>query len=228
MPFTLLPNSPHVNTINFMPAKNSPITRSNAYHHGNLRDALLHAALLAMAASGDSQFSLSELARTVGVTPAAAYKHFLDKNALLDALAQHGFARLRGRFEQAAPLSQPARDAKQAIQRFERIGHAYLQFGLNEPALFHLVFGKGASGYRQRAATGDQSVSTFSYLAKALDDLFHFGLIARPPTAQDQWFAWSAIHGATELAIAQVSSLVGDRQAARLIASRVIAALAAA
>jgi AcrR family transcriptional regulator len=195
------------------------------YHHGNLKDALLQGAMKVMATKGVSEFSLSEIARNVGVTPAAAYKHFVDKEALRDELAQHGFALLRAQFEAAAPHASRATDAAQAVRRFERIGQAYVQFGLQEPALFQLIFGQGASSFRQRQTSGGARTPTFAYLALALEDLHTFGVIAKAPTPQDQWFAWSAIHGATELLIAGASGLVKAEQAAKVVTSRVMAAL---
>jgi AcrR family transcriptional regulator len=195
------------------------------YHHGNLRDAILNAAIEVMAEKGVSQFSLSELARGVGVTPAAAYKHFADKDALLNELAQHGFTLLRLRFEEAATKSKQALNAKQAIYRFERIGQAYLMFGQEEPALFHLIFGKGASAFRKAMAPSGNRTPTFAYFAEALEDLHKFGVIAKIPSSNDQWFAWSAIHGATELVIAGVSELVKPEQAAKTITLNIINAL---
>jgi AcrR family transcriptional regulator len=220
-----LKKTSNVNTINFMPTKPAALVKSPSYHHGNLRDTLLSAAIDVMAEKGVSQFSLSELARGAGVTPAAAYKHFVDKDALLGELAQRGFALLRLRFEAAATKSKPAINAKQAIQRFERIGNAYLEFGQEEPALFHLIFGKGASAFRKKMASSVDRTPTFAYFAEALEDLYKFGVIAKTPSPNDQWFAWSAIHGATELAIAGVSRLVKPEQTAKVITSTVLKAL---
>jgi AcrR family transcriptional regulator len=199
--------------------------KSLPYHHGNLKDALMQGAMAVMASKGVSEFSLSEIARNVGVTPAAAYKHFADKEALRDELAQHGFALLRARFEAAAPHAGRAKDASHAVRRFERIGQAYVQFGLEEPALFQLIFGQGASGFRKKQTAGGTQTPTFAYLALAMEDLHAFGAIAQAPTPQDQWFAWSAIHGATELLIAGASGLVKAEHAAKVITSRVMHAL---
>jgi AcrR family transcriptional regulator len=205
-------------------ATSSANVKPSAYHHGNLKDALLQAAMKVMATQGDSDFSLSEIARNVGVTPAAAYKHFADKEALRDELAQHGFALLRAQFEAAAPHASRAKDASQAVRRFERIGQAYVQFGLQEPALFQLIFGQGVSRFRQRQTAGGARTPTFAYLALALEDLHTFGVITQAPTPHDQWFAWSAIHGATELLIAGASSAVKAEQAAKVITARVMQA----
>jgi AcrR family transcriptional regulator len=215
----------NVNTINFMSVKPVTFVKSAAYHHGNLRGALLTAAMEAMAEKGVSQFSLSELARSVGVTPAAAYKHFVDKETLLGELTQQGFERLRLQFEKAAPMDKQALNAKQAALRFERIGQAYVRFGEEEPALFHLIFGKNASAYRKEATSRGDRTPTFAYFAQALEDLHKFGLISKAPSANDQWFAWSAIHGATELVVAGVSGPVKPENAAKVITSTVIQAL---
>ena len=67
---------------------------SDRYHHGDLRRALVDEALVLLAESGDGGFSLRELARRVGVTANASYRHFANKDALLQALAAEGFRRL--------------------------------------------------------------------------------------------------------------------------------------
>jgi AcrR family transcriptional regulator len=224
MSLTLMRNNLNVNTINFMPTASTTSSQITTYHHGNLQNALLQVAIEAIAKKGVSEFSLSELARSLGVTPAAAYKHFANKEALLHALAQHGFDLLRQRFEAAAPQAKPAVSAKQAVQRFERIGGAYLQFGVEEPALFNLIFGKGATSFRKLVASNGQRTPTFAYLAEALEALHQFDVIANAPSAQDQWFAWSAIHGATELAVAGINGLVKPEQAAGVITTMVMKA----
>src|SRR5918996_5936041 len=72
----------------------SPMATARAYHHGNLRSALLESAERTLARRGASELSLRELAREVGVSHAAPRRHFADKQALLDALAEHGFERI--------------------------------------------------------------------------------------------------------------------------------------
>jgi AcrR family transcriptional regulator len=196
-----------------------------AYHHGDLRNALLSAAITALGETGSSEFSLSELARNVGVTPAAAYKHFANKDALVHALARHGFDLLRERFEAAAPSKKTATAASDALRRFERLGFAYLCFGLEEPALFSLIFGKGATEFRRANAPGPAHTPTFAYLADALTALHQFKQLSRAPTDEDRWFAWSAIHGATQLAVSGVTTRIEPERAAKLITNNVMKAL---
>ncbi len=202
-----------------------PAVPSTPYHHGQLREALLTAALAEMARSGGSTFSLSEMARNVGVTPAAAYKHFKDKNDLLAQLAERGFGMLADHFERATPLASRALNAQQAKLRFERLGEAYLDFAQTEPALFGLIFGEAAAPYRQLVLGGEGRTPTFNYLAVALEDLHAFGVTSRAPTASDQWLAWSAIHGAAKLLSAGILSLVPPQDAAKVITSGLIGSL---
>ncbi len=200
-------------------------TRPATYHHGDLRSALLAAAMRSLNDRGEPNFSLSELSRALGVTPAAAYKHFADKDALIVEVTGLGFAQLQARFEAATPLAQRASSPRQATLRFDRLGEAYLGFGLQHPVLLHLIFGKGAAGYRQLHATDLGTSVSFQYLSQALEDLHHHGVIQARPNAEWQWFAWSAIHGATELCIAQVSNLVDRRRAARTVTRGIVAAM---
>lgn len=212
----------------FAPLAVDATSTVTSYHHGDLRNALIEAALLTLARLGDMNFSLSEIARGSGVTPAAAYKHFADKDALLHELAAIGFARLAAAFEDAAPRAKahakPVGTALAARKRFVRIGQAYVAFGVAQPALFMLMFGKAGAAFRSRAAVNGERTLTFSYLVEALDDLHRLGVI-RMPQLRDQWFAWSSIHGATELAIAGINQLVADRDAGEAIATHVMNAL---
>lgn len=113
-----------------------------AYHHGNLREALVAAGLryLESARRGD-ELSLRELARRVGVTANAVYRHFADKDALLSALAAEGFRLLR-----AAQLA-AAEGAGQPKLTLKAAGRAYLEFAHGHPALYRLMFGQYAAAH---------------------------------------------------------------------------------
>lgn len=105
----------------------------SSYHHGNLRAALIDAGLTLLRSSGPGGLSLRAVARASGVSQAAPYKHFADKQALLAGLAEQGFLALHARFEALTPESDPRR-------RLQRLGAAYVRFALDEPALFQLMF----------------------------------------------------------------------------------------
>lgn len=110
----------------------NPATR--AYHHGDLRSALVAAGLMALKTTAVADLSLRQLARDVGVSATAVYRHFPDKQALLTALAIEGIAQL-GRFQQAA-----AQKAASDVATFPATGQAYVRFALANPALFRLIF----------------------------------------------------------------------------------------
>lgn len=102
------------------------------YHHGDLRQALLSAARDALERNGPASLSLRDLARQLGVSHNAPYRHFADRDALLDALSAEGFARL-------AEALQQARGAT-AAERVAAMGQTYVAFADAHPGLFALMF----------------------------------------------------------------------------------------
>lgn len=108
---------------------------ARSYHHGDLRAALVEAGLKALESAGVGELSLRALAREVGVSATAVYRHFPDKQALLAALAQAGIEQMAAWQKQAAAQSGSA-DA------FAATGRAYVRWALANPALFKLVFGQ--------------------------------------------------------------------------------------
>jgi AcrR family transcriptional regulator len=109
----------------------SPI--SGKYHHGDLRRALLDAAMDMLATHGAEGIGLRELARMVGVSAAAPYRHFDNKTALLEALAVTGFR------DFALAVDAAARDVAPG-ERLEAMGRAYVKFALEHANLFRLMF----------------------------------------------------------------------------------------
>jgi len=107
---------------------------SPRYHHGNLRSALLEQAERTLELRGTQALSLRELAREVGVSHAAPRRHFPDRQALLDALAIHGFARLRAGLEEAAGTAGPFG------ARLHALAQTYVSFSLSHAALLELMY----------------------------------------------------------------------------------------
>ena len=108
-------------------------TSPNApYHHGNLRQALLEAALIILEQHGEAGLGLRDLARAVGVSSAAPYRHFDSRAALLEALAVTGFQRFTARMQAVA---ESAPDDPLAA-----MGKTYVVFALQNPNLFRLMF----------------------------------------------------------------------------------------
>src|SRR5271168_2514545 len=112
------------------------------YHHGNLRTALLAEAERTLRERGAQELSLRELARDVGVSHGAPRRHFADRQALLDALAEAGFQRLGAELLEAATQAGTDFEA-----RLRAVGGAYIRFATDDAALLELMFaGKHREG----------------------------------------------------------------------------------
>ena len=111
-----------------------------SYHHGRLKDALIEAARSLIERSGPGGFSLSEAARIVGVTPAAPYRHFTDRDALTGEVAKRGFEIFTLRLANAWDSGRP-----DAFQAFGRLGAAYLDFARREPGYYRSMFTHSAT-----------------------------------------------------------------------------------
>jgi AcrR family transcriptional regulator len=114
------------------------------YHHGDLRRALLDAALEVLSAEGAAALTLREVARRAGVTHAAPYRHFTDKQALLATVAEEGFRMLAAEMTRGA--APHASDPRRAL---EAIGAAYVRFATSQRAHFQVMFGKDIDWTRE-------------------------------------------------------------------------------
>ena len=108
------------------------------YHHGNLREALISAALDLIARKGPAGFTFAEAARAAGVSAAAPYRHFRDRDALMADVARRGFELFEQRLTAAWDEGRP-----DALVALERMGRAYLAFAREEPAYFSAMFEAG-------------------------------------------------------------------------------------
>lgn len=193
-----------------------------SFHHGNLRQELIDAALAAPDIEG---LSLRQLAASLGVTAAATYRHFDSREDLLFEVARIGFYRLRQRFASAFDIAVPPTNAHEARQRLVRLAQAYLQFADDEPALWRLIFGAQAEAYR-RTIDSQADIDSYEYLPAALLGLYLQGAIPRQPRERDALFAWSAVHGAASLRSGRVpAALISIPELANEVADGVIRAL---
>jgi len=126
------------------------------YHHGNLRSALLEQAERIVGERGAQALSLRELAREIGVSHAAPRRHFPDRQALLDALAEDGFERLGDELRRAVQDAGSSFDA-----RLQALSQAYIAFATRHPALLELMFaGKQRAGADRVRETADRTFAT--------------------------------------------------------------------
>lgn len=134
------------------------------FHHGNLRAVLLQQAETMLREQGLDGLSLRELARQAGVSHGAPRSHFIDRQALLDALAEQGFDRFTDRVTTALAAPGPVRE------RFRSVGRAYVDFAVDNAALMELMFAAKSSGPVQDAALRFFGVLDGAMAGDDLDD----------------------------------------------------------
>jgi AcrR family transcriptional regulator len=177
--------------------------RKGGYHHGDLRNALVAAALKLVAKHGVEGFSLREAARAVGVSAAAAYRHFEDRSALLKALAHEGLARLALEMEEAiatAPGS-PGSPGR-AVAELGAIGSAYVEFAVAHPAHFRVMFGPWCDlGDELAPELLPNGRDPLQLLRDTLDGMVRAGAITAAAREGAEICAWSAVHGLASLLI---------------------------
>ena len=168
--------------------------KSRGYHHGNLKETLIRAALELIAQKGPAGFTFAEAARWAGVSPAAPYRHYRDRDELLSDVAKRGF----DQFAQA--LIRAWDDGKpKPSEAFDRLGKAYLHFARTEPAYYSAMFEAGIppdSNPELREA-GDRA---FNVLRQACEVMVA-GLAAkdRPPVLMMALHIWALSHGIASL-----------------------------
>jgi AcrR family transcriptional regulator len=171
------------------------MSSKNSYHHGNLRQALMDAALVCIRENGADKLSLRALAREVGVSQAAPYRHFEDKVALLSALASDGFERLAYSMEtlmgdiQIDPLG-----------AFQRAGQAYIKFAQQNPETYRLMYSMKAADFDDSEMAACHT-SAFHLLEKTVDAGLAKGSFKAAPKDAIVLAAWSMAHGYAQLVI---------------------------
>jgi AcrR family transcriptional regulator len=143
------------------------------YHHGNLKEALVEAARRFIAERGLGGFTLVDAARLVGVSPAALYRHFRGREALVAEVADRGFAQLAERLRRAL------RGSGTPLERFTRLGEAYLAFAEEEPGYYAAMF----SARPDTTAGGRTEGNAFALLVDALSATFPEGFGRRLPNS---------------------------------------------
>lgn len=166
-------------------------TATARYHHGDLRSALLQAAHDILAEHGVPGLTLREVARRAGVSPMAPYRHFMDKDALLAAVAEEGFRKLEQRLRDT-PHADPMGDL---IAQ----GAAYVRFACDEPALYRLMFGPFLRRFEDhpglKAAMSAARATFTGAIAAALPE------IDEPARHDVVLAAWSLSHGLASLLV---------------------------
>jgi AcrR family transcriptional regulator len=171
-----------------------PGPSARGYHHGNLKEALIRAALALIAEKGPAGFTFAEAARFAGVSPAAPYRHFRDRDELLVNVARRGFDLFEAALSRAWDHGRPT-----ALAAFDRLGKAYLRFAQAEPAYYSAMFETGLSleASPELRAAGERS---FAVLRQATEHLVAAMPAAnRPPVLMMTLHIWALSHGIASL-----------------------------
>jgi AcrR family transcriptional regulator len=164
------------------------------YHHGNLKETLIRAALDLIASKGPTGFTFAEAARAAGVSPAAPYRHFRDRDELLAQVALRGFAQLEAALRRAWNDGTP-----DPLAAFERMGHAYLAFAHAEPAYYAAMF-EGGVPLDASSDLREASDRAFAAIRLAAEQLV--ALVPpprRPPALMVALHVWALAHGVASL-----------------------------
>ncbi len=175
--------------------RKEPRRAERGYHHGNLKEALLQAALDLIAQKGASGFTFADAARMAGVSPAAPYRHFRDRDELLSSIAQRGFEKFEAALASAWDDGRP-----DTLTAFERAGKAYLAFAREEPAFYSAMFESGVpvDADPTLLAASERAFGIIRAAAERLAALAPPG-VPRPPALMIALHIWSMSHGIASL-----------------------------
>jgi AcrR family transcriptional regulator len=168
--------------------------RKQGYHHGNLRQALVDAALKLIEEKGPTGFTLSEAAKLAGVTPAAVYRHFEGREDLIAEASRQGYEIFADVMQYAYDKGQPS-----ALATFSATGRAYLAFARRYPGHYIAMFESGIS-VNKTPELAAVSARARGVLERAAEDLSrHIPENRRPPAAMFSAHVWALSHGVVEL-----------------------------
>lgn len=178
-------------------AKEKVLARgAQSYHHGDLKNALIAAGLEVLASAGVERLTLREVARRAGVSHTAPYRHFANKEALLAAIAEDGFAQLTTALHIALTTS-----AISAAAQVVAGGLAYVQFAQQQPAIFRLMFSHIVGDRSQHPTLYRAAKHSFNTLLAAVVAGQQQGEFAAGPVDQLTMALWAMMHGLATLVI---------------------------
>ncbi len=171
--------------------------KRETYHHGDLSNALVAAAIEVISAENPEQLTLREVSRRVGVNHRAVYRHFADLTALLAAVAEQGYRQLLVALEDAlAPLKRALPE-----KRMEALATAYVEFAIDHSAHYRIMFGRRLNEDGRFPVLEELVVRAFELIdAEVLVGIESGRFVARP--RRELVFAfWSLAHGFASLAL---------------------------
>lgn len=172
------------------------VIQRDTYHHGDLRQTLINAALELISEHDINKLSLREVARRVGVSHAAPYRHFPDKDALLAAIAQEGFHVLTHYLEEAVQ-----KVADDPLKQLQASGVAYVQFAIDRSSHYRVMFGAFRANNPDHPALTKAGQAALAVLVNVIVVGQTAGVVSLGDPRQLAWVAWSLVHGLAMLLI---------------------------
>jgi AcrR family transcriptional regulator len=190
-----------------------------------LKAALVEMTLAQVRKQGVEGVSLREIAALVGVSPSAAYRHFVDKGALLAEVARAGFAHMAEATDAALRAATATLASDPAVAQLQAVGYAYANFALANPEHFQVMFGPyGAgrpAGHETLRGTASDGRDPFQQFIDALAALESRQRLRVTVAAGADLLAWSFVHGLAQLLIGGVLGPLDAQQARALVKDRV-------
>lgn len=177
------------------------------YHHGDLKNALIKAGVEILASEGLGGLSLRKVAKQAGVSHAAPYSHFADKQALIAAISTEGFKQLYIQIQSVIEMHQE--DPETLLVE---TAWAYVQFALNGPDRFKLMFSSVLEKEKEYAEFVEISQENFSQLVKIVEACQQAGVLKGGASDVVAVSVWSTVHGFTSLLLeGQISRTVLEK-----------------
>ncbi len=171
--------------------------RETSYHHGDLRQALIEGALALIKEKQDAKtLSMREVARRAGVSNAAPYRHFADKDALLAAVAEKGFRLLTVYLQEGVNSK-----SGEPLHQLQASGVAYVKFAIAHPSYYRVMFSAFQPGEPHCSDLSEAGLEAFGVLVETIISGQKAGQIKTGDPQQIAWVAWSLVHGLAMLVI---------------------------
>ncbi len=170
------------------------LVAGKAYHHGNLRAALIETGLLVIAEKGVRALTLREIGTRAGVSRTAAYRHFASKADLLFAICEAGFAEFAEALWQAKITAVPT-----FVERMLAMGLAYVRFAWEHPAYYEVMFQHAGEHVRK----GETGARGFAILLQTIREGQEAGDVMAGDSVQVAEMVWAVVHGISSLGMAR-------------------------
>ncbi len=185
--------------------------RKKSYHHGDLKNALIKAGADILSKEGVSALTLRKVAQKAGVSHAAPYAHFADKQALIAAISTEGYKNL---YQQIAQVAEKYRS--DPLRRFVEASWAYVQFALDEPDQFKVTLSGMIEKEQEYPAFVETAKQTFALVVEITEQCQQAGILRKGASDLTAVGAWALIHGFVTLLMEnQISHTVLNRYSVR-------------